>query len=246
MKQFLDLEGGTRNGHDNEGASCPTSHRVSRRARSPASPSRRNAPSKNLERPPRRTTGSGSSSGADLAPRVQRRCDDTAGGRPFRCRRRDLQHVHPPLEVARRHRHSVLYRDDERSTFSPMCLSVRQRPKRSAPTDAAMIRDGRVQVARSTRVREGETAHSGKALINAVTRSSAPAQAPTCDETCRDGCGSGSRRSSWPPRADGTLRAADRHLMGGRQGQSHRRPSSGPPSPSPEMVNLMSMTANVW
>jgi hypothetical protein len=54
--------------------------------------------------------------------------------------------VHPPLEVARRHRHSVLYRDDERSTFSPMCLSVRQRPKRSAPTDAAMIRDGRVQV----------------------------------------------------------------------------------------------------
>ena len=82
---------------------------------------------------------------------------------PFRCRRRDLPYVHPPLEVARRHRHSVLYRDDERSTFSPMCLSVRQRPKRSAPTDAAMIRDGRVQVARSTRVREGETAHSGKA-----------------------------------------------------------------------------------
>src|SRR6185312_10624826 len=41
--------------------------------------------------------------------------------------------------------------------------------------------------------REGETAHSGKALINAVTRSSAPAQAPTRDETCRDGCGSGPR-----------------------------------------------------
>ncbi len=50
-----------------------------------------------------------------------------------------------------------------------------------------------MQVARSTRVREGETGHSGKALINAVTRSSAPAQAPTCDETCRDGCGSGAR-----------------------------------------------------
>ena len=192
-------------------------------------------------------------------------------------------------------------------------------------------------MARSTRAngrsswrlaREGETAHSGKALINAVTRSSAPALAPTCDETCRDGCGSGprwvkrqvfpgseprgtaavddpalasphcwptwsyphwtvvhrsttcspswcgsrgrtraggtcgsrakrqgssmlpsasngSRRSSWPPRANSTLRAAreqhgpalrhrrvrppDRHVTAGRQGQSHRRPSSGPP-----------------
>ena len=143
MKQFLDLEGGTRNGHYNEGASCPTSHRVNRRARSPASPSRRNARSKNLERPPRRTTGLGSSSGADLAPtKVQRRCDDTAGGRPFRRGHRDLPYVYPPLGVARRHRHSVLYRHDERSTFSPMCLSVRERPKRSAPTDAALIRDG--------------------------------------------------------------------------------------------------------
>jgi len=42
-------------------------------------------------------------------------------------------------------------------------------------------------------LRERAGPHSGRALINAVTRSSAPAQAPTRDETCRDGCGSGPR-----------------------------------------------------
>jgi len=102
---------GIENNRNNQGGSCPTSHRDSRRVRSPASRSRRSAPSRSPGRPPWRTIGLVSSCGADPPPTgVRRRCDDAAGRRPYRCRsrRRDLSNVCPSLGVARRHRHPVL------------------------------------------------------------------------------------------------------------------------------------------